>query len=155
MVWDTPQLTVHFPGTTSAVSKRQIELVLWTSANRMSIPLICWFSALGRRTKTSRAKHASSGRSSRISSSFATRASTRRRPCGTIPPYTAECARKAKAAIVLCRTRNPRALCSIRNAWSSRDLTGTKRMLVRVTASQMAAASEASFLAPHRTKGLT
>jgi hypothetical protein len=97
-------------------SKRQIELVLWISANRMSIPSICCFSASSCPTRASKAKQASSGRSSRISSSFATRASTRCLPCGTITPYSAKCARNAQAAIVLCRTRSPRALCSIRNA---------------------------------------
>ena len=137
------------PGTVA--SKRQIVLFLWISANRASMLSICWFNASSCPMRASRAKHASSGRSFLNSSNLVISVSTRCLPWATMTPYSAKCERNAQAAMVRCRTRSPRALCSIRKAWSSRDLIGTKRIFGRVTASQMAAASEASFFAPRLT----
>ncbi len=55
---------------------------------------------------------------------------------------------------VRCLTSRSRVRCSASAACCSVDFTGTKRMLGRVTASQMAAASFASVL-PRFTYGFT
>src|SRR5208283_4965564 len=75
-------------------------------------------------------------------------------PCGTTIPNSARCARNAFASIVCCRIRSARARCSMRTACWSALLTGTNRMFGRLTASQIASASMASFF-PRLTYGFT
>jgi hypothetical protein len=66
-------------------------------------------------------------------------------PCAATMPNSARWPRKAFTSIVRCRTRRSRVRCTIRTDCASALLTGTKRMVGRVTASQMASASAASF----------
>jgi hypothetical protein len=56
--------------------------------------------------------------------------------------------------IVLCLTRSSLVLCSINTAFYPSLFTATKRIVGRVTASQMASASEASVF-PLLTYGFT
>ena len=60
--------------------------------------------------------------------------------------YTLKCARKALITWVRCRISRSRVRCSINWLCCSADLTCTKRMVGRRTASQIASASAASFL---------
>ncbi len=60
--------------------------------------------------------------------------------------YSAIWARSALTSIVRWRTSNSRVRCTIRTLCCSGPFTATKRMAGRVTASQIAAASAASFL---------
>jgi len=69
-------------------------------------------------------------------------------------PTSLRCPRIALSNCVRCPTRSSRALCRISIAWFSIDRIGTKRIDGRVTASQMAAASAASFL-PRLTYAFT
>src|SRR3954454_7788848 len=61
-------------------------------------------------------------------------------------PSSARCPRRAFTCMVLCLTRSCRIRCSWAIVCCSTVLTGTKRMLGRVTASQIASASAASCL---------
>ena len=65
---------------------------------------------------------------------------------GAMTPSSAMCPRKAFTSMVRCRTSRSRVRCSISIACCSAVLIGTKRMLGRVTASQIASASAASVL---------
>ena len=71
---------------------------------------------------------------------------TLRRPCGAITPNSARCARTAFTNIVRWRTSRSRPRCSSTAACCSAVLAGTKRIVGRETASQIASASAASFL---------
>lgn len=68
------------------------------------------------------------------------------RPLADTMPSSARCPRRALLIIVRCRTSNCRVRCSIKTACCSFVLIGTNRIEGRVTASQIAAASFASFL---------
>ena len=68
------------------------------------------------------------------------------RPLADTMPSSAKCPRKALLNIGRWRTSNCRARCSMRAACCSLVLIGTNRIDGRVTASQIAAASLASFL---------
>ena len=61
-------------------------------------------------------------------------------------PNSARWPRRAFTSIVLCRTNKSRVRCNINTACCSAGLMGTKRIVGRVTASQIAAASVASVL---------
>jgi hypothetical protein len=61
-------------------------------------------------------------------------------------PSSARCPRRALLVTVRCRTSNCRVRSSIKTACCSFVLIGTNRIEGRVTASQIAAASLASFL---------
>jgi hypothetical protein len=71
---------------------------------------------------------------------------TWRNPCGAMIPNSAKCARKAFTSPVRCRTSRSRPRCSSRAACCSAVFTATNRIVGRTTASQIAAASAASFL---------
>jgi transposase InsO family protein len=71
---------------------------------------------------------------------------TRPALCGAMMPNSVRCPRNALIRTVRCRTRRSRTRCNISAARCSALLMGTKRMVGRVTASQMASASAASFL---------
>jgi hypothetical protein len=68
------------------------------------------------------------------------------RPLADTMPSSARCPRKALLNIVRWRTSNCRVRCSIKAVCCSFVLIGTNRIDGRVTASQIAAASFASFL---------
>jgi hypothetical protein len=68
------------------------------------------------------------------------------RPLADTMPSSAKCPRRALLNIVRWRTSNCRARCSIKAVCCSLVLIGTNRIDGRVTASQIAAASLASFL---------
>ncbi len=68
------------------------------------------------------------------------------RPCAAAMPSSAKCARKALINWVRCRISRSRTRCCINRPCCSGDLTTTNRMVGRLTASQIASASAASFL---------
>ncbi len=68
------------------------------------------------------------------------------RPLADTMPISAKCPRKALLSIVRWRTSNCRVRCNINALCCSFVLIGTNRIDGRVTASQIAAASFASFL---------
>src|SRR5215813_1714149 len=88
----------------------------------------------------------SGSRASRSSRTMAISLPTLRKPCGAITPNSARCPRKAFTRPVRWRTSRSRPRCSSTAACWSAVLTGTKRIVGRPTASQIASASAASCL---------
>ena len=89
------------------------------------------------------------GRSVNLSASLSTRTSRSLRPRGPHggnDPELGKSARSWLAAAVRFSTNEARMRCSITVAWSASLLIGTKRMVGRPTASQIASASRASVL---------
>ena len=76
-------------------------------------------------------------------------------PNPTVRPYSAARPRMALASIVCCLTSKERAECRASTPCCSRLLTGTNLTPGRDAASQMAAASAASFFLPFFTNGRT
>src|ERR1039457_6983186 len=75
-----------------------------------------------------------------------------RRPVPAIMPSSDKWARRSLMTCVRCRTRSSRVFNTIAAACWSADLTGTNRIVLRITASQIASASAASVL-PRFTNG--
>ena len=102
-----------------------------------------------------RASRASAGRrASSRSSIISMRIVTFDAPCATTMPNSPQCPLSALISMVLWRTSSSRARCSIRTDCCSADFTAANRMVGRISASQIASASVASFLFV-LTKGCT
>jgi len=114
---------------------------------RRSAAVISRSNDINWRTSPCRQRRASGEMRSSSSSPITARSAlTCGRPTGATMPNSARCARIALTSMVRCRTMSSRVRCSISTLCCSADFTATKRMVGRVTASQIAAASAASFL---------
>ena len=93
-------------------------------------------------------------RRSSPSRTTASNSATLQMPFGATIPNSARCPRSALTVCLRCRTSRSRTLSSTKPACHASVFAGTKRMVGRVTASQIASASAASVL-PRLTYGFT
>jgi len=130
------------------VSRRRLSwLVRCQAWIRFSASLISRSSDSNCRTSPSRQVRASAGmRSSSPSVTIASSFLSWGSPTRATTPSSAMCARSALTSMVRWRTRISRVRCTINTLCRSALFTATKRMVGRVTASQIASASAASFL---------
>jgi hypothetical protein len=96
-------------------------------------------------TSGASASHTSNGIVSSQASISSASSRACRGPCGAITPTSVKWPRKALSNCVRCETSISRVLWRIKAAWFSSERTPTNRIEGRVTASQIAAASDASF----------
>ncbi len=114
---------------------------------RFSTTTISSFSNRNCRAKPSRQVRATGGNRASSASAITARSSfTCGRPTRATMPNSAIWARIALTSMVRCLTRSSRVRCSTKTLCCSSVLTETNRIVGRVTASQIAAASAASFL---------